>query len=248
MSHGPIKIGFRTAGYREWPLHRAFRSLGQLGYDGVEICLEHPEARPETLTPGQADELAAAARHSGLAIASVSYHGDDDPDELRAQNQRRALSLTRHLGAELLILNAQKAVPGREEKQWQAFRGQLETLLEVAQAEGVLIALEPEPGHFLHSSADMVRLLHEMGSPCLKVNLDIGHAFLTDPDVTRTIRTLAASIVHVHIEDMPVGVHQHLVPGEGDIDLPSVHDALRGAGYSGYYTVDLFDIASDPEA
>lgn len=241
-------LGFRTCGYREWTLQDAFQSISDVGYDGVEVCLEHPETRPEELTEQRARELAQMARDAGIEIASLSYHGDGEPEAQRAENQKRAIALARQFGANVLILNAANAQPGKEALQWSEFRRTLRVLLPIAQAEGVLIALEPEPGHFLHSSGDMMRLLEEIGHPSLRVNLDVGHAFLTDDDVTQTVHALGEAIVHTHIEGMAAGVHEHLVPGEGDLDLVRVREALQSVGYGGYYTVDLFNIADDPEA
>jgi len=241
-----MRFGFRTAGYRDWSLAEAFGSIAGIGYDGVEVCLEHAEARPEETSARRARELRALAWDAGLEVASISYHADGEPEEPRARNQRRAVLLTRDFGTEVLILNARKAVSGQEAAQWDGLRRALDALLALAAAEDVLIALEPEPGHFLHSSADMARLLSEVGHPNLKVNLDVGHAFLTDEDLAASIAALGTEIVHTHIEGMPAGTHRHLVPGEGDLDLMGVRRVLDAAGFGGYYTVDLFDIAEDP--
>jgi sugar phosphate isomerase/epimerase len=240
-------FGFRTAGYRDWPLHQAFASIARAGFDGVEICLEHPGARPETLSPASAQAIAAQAHDAGLQVASVSYHADAEDDLPREQNQFRAIALTRPLGAHILILNARSKRPGHEAEQWDAFRALLERLLARAEAEDVLLALEPEPGHFLHGTAEMLQLLQEIPHPRLGVNLDVGHAFLTDPDVSASIRSLGSRIFHTHVEGMPAGEHRHLLPGEGDLDLRAVRDALDEVGYNGFYTVDLFNIAPDPD-
>ena len=39
----PERIGFRTAGYRNVPIEEAVRAIAEIGYDGVELCLEHPD-------------------------------------------------------------------------------------------------------------------------------------------------------------------------------------------------------------
>ena len=39
----PERIGFRTAGYRRVGIEDALRSIASVGYDGVEVCLEHPD-------------------------------------------------------------------------------------------------------------------------------------------------------------------------------------------------------------
>ncbi len=183
----------------------------------------------------------------GLSCASVSYHGDFEPPQERADNQLRSLQLTPALGSDVLILNAEKAEPERLRAQWDDLKRRLEHLLPEAEKSGTRIALEPEPGHFLHSSADMTRLIAEVEHPLLAVNLDVGHAYLTDDDLGAAICELGDRIAHTHIEGMPAGEHRHLVPGEGDLDLTEVKAALDSIGYDGWLTVDLFRIGEDPE-
>ncbi|NPV48909.1 MAG: sugar phosphate isomerase/epimerase [Armatimonadetes bacterium] len=242
------RVGFRTAGFRGWPLRQALQCLRDLGYDGVELCLEHPDMRPETLSADACIRWSEAVAETGLDIASVSYHGDGEPDDARSANQVRAVHITADCGAKLLILNGQKAVPGKELEQWRAFVRHLrDRVLPLAADLGIRVALEPEPGHFLHASSDLLRLLAELGSPAAGANLDVGHAWLTDPDVLNTVQELKPWLYHIHWEDMPAGEHRHLVPGTGDMPLDALHEALTAVGYSGYYTVDLFDIADDPK-
>ncbi len=241
------RLGFRTAGYRNQTMDQALASIAAAGYDGVEICLEHPEVRPEQMDHATARLLADTAARHGLQIASVSYHGDGEPPEQRLANQIKSIKIAGWFGTDVLILNASARVPGKEPEQWDRLRGELGRMLPMAGDLGIYIALEPEPGHFLHSSADMQRLLQEVDDPALAVNLDVGHAFLTDKDVTATIEDLGPAIVHTHIEGMPAAEHRHLVPGEGDLDLVAIHQALQRSGFAGFYTVDLFNIADDPE-
>jgi sugar phosphate isomerase/epimerase len=245
--HTGTRYGFRTAGYSRWSFQDAFASIARSGYQGVEVCLEHAEARPESLTAQGARELARMAADAGLQVASVSFHADFEPAAERLGNQARAVQLTRHFGTDVLILNAARLDEADPRGQWNAFARHLEQLLVLAQAEGVTLALEPEPGHFLHSTADALRLLDQLAHPRLGVNLDVGHAYLTDADVAQSIADLGSRLVHTHVEGMPAGVHKHLPPGQGDLDLAAVFRALDAADYAGFLTVDLFDIAEDPE-
>lgn len=241
------RFGFRTAGFRDWSFGEAVAAIARAGYAGVEVCLEHPECRPEALEEPAAREITRVLAEHGVACASVSYHGDFEPPGERAENQLRAVRLTPQLGADVLILNAEKAEPDRLQEQWDDLKGRLEQLLSAAEPAGTRIALEPEPGHFLHSCADMQRLMDEIGHPLLAVNLDVGHAYLTDDDLAGAIARLGTRIVHTHVEGMPAGEHRHLVPGEGDLDLRQVKAALEAIGYTGWLTVDLFRIGDDPE-
>jgi sugar phosphate isomerase/epimerase len=240
------RIGFRTAGFHEWRVDEAVAALGRLGYDGVEICLEHPDCRPESLTTVSAKALAQRCGDAGLEVASVSYHADTEPQDLRRDNAVRALELVPAFGTEVLILNGRRTTPEVKAEALADLERLLGVLLPRAAALGARVALEPEPGLSVGDSADMLRLVERVGSPQLGANLDVGHAFLTDADVTASIRELGASIFHTHLEGMPAGEHRHLLPGEGDLDLTAVCRALRETGYRGYLTVDLFAIADDP--
>jgi len=242
-----MKIGFRTVGFREWPLHRALQELSRLGYDGVELCLEHPVMRPERLSDAGAAAVATTVRALGLDIASVSYHGDADEAELRRDNQLRSIALTAVMGSDLLVLNAPRQVAGAEAEQWHEFVSWVEEgLLPEAERHGVRLAFEPEPGLVLDGVTETLKLLSHLPHPLLGVNLDIGHAWLTDESVPDTVRQLAPWLFHIHFEDFPRGEHRHLPPGEGDMPLGEIHAALQEVAYAGPYVIDLFNITDAP--
>jgi sugar phosphate isomerase/epimerase len=92
----------------------------------------------------------------------------------------------------------------------------------------------------------MLDVMNAVGSPRLGVNLDIGHAQITDDDLVASIRQLGSTIVHLHLEDIKGRVHRHLPFGEGDIDFAAVRQALADIGYAGPYVVDLFGQEEGP--
>jgi len=76
--------------------------------------------------------------------------------------------------------------------------------------------------------------------PALGLTLDIGHIVcLEDDSVPACVRRGADRLVHVHIEDMRRGVHDHLMFGDGDVDVPEALAALRSVGYGGLVAVEL---------
>ncbi len=44
----------------------------------------------------------------------------------------------------------------------------------------------------------------------------------------------------MHIEDMKIGVHNHVLPGEGDMDLSWYVKTLAQVGYRGGLALDLY--------
>ncbi len=241
------RIGFRTIGYRRYSPEEAIRRIASVGYDGVEVCLEHPGLEPDGLSVLTAADMAQVAAGADVAIASVSYHGDRDPLELRWERALKAVEITSAMGTGLLILNSPRPDSDNAEELEDEFRRQLDRQIERAERLGVPLAIEPEPGLLVADCADMMALIDDVASDALAVNLDVGHAFLTEDDLPAAIRRLGGHIAAVHFEDMPTGVHEHLVPGRGDMDLPEVLGALRKTGFDGWLTVDLFDIADAPD-
>lgn len=240
------RIGFRTIGYRRFSADTAIHRIADLGYDGVEICLEHPGLEPEEMDVMRATALATVAAGAGVEVATVSYHGDRDPLPVRWRRALRAIELTAAMGSDTLIINAPR--PGADRPDLaDEFLTQLERQVKLAERQGVVLALEPEPGLLVHGVDDMIALIERVNSDHLRVNLDLGHAFLTEPDVPAAVHRLGDLIVAAHIEDMPAGEHRHLVPGEGDMELPAVLTALTESGFEGWLTVDLFDIADAPD-
>ncbi len=241
-----MRLGFRTAGFRNQPIMDALGTIAEIGYDGVELCLEAHGLRPDEVGPGRLAVIAQHLQNLGLELASVSYHGDGEPLERRIPNTFRALEVAAQIGADILIVNTERPDWANREEQWRAIVDRFKKLCAAAEGYGIAVAVEPEPGLVVHGMEEMARLLDEVASPALKINLDVGHCHITD-DVQRTIGQFAQHIVHTHIEDIRGKVHEHLVPGEGEIDLRGVVRALAAAGYTGYLTVDLFRIADNPE-
>src|SRR5690606_34895192 len=86
---------------------------------------------------------------------------------------------------------------------------------------------------------ELVRRLGDRGSE-LGLTLDLGHLVVTgDVPVGARIRALAPHLVHVHLDDARVGVHEHLQLGTGELDLPGALSALQAIGYRGMAAVEL---------
>ncbi|MBD3181477.1 TIM barrel protein [Candidatus Poribacteria bacterium] len=241
-----MKFGFRTGGFSGWKIEDVLKELSEIGFDGLEICLESPDVRPENFTPGQADDIKKLLAQINLEIASVSYHADNESSQVRKANTTKCVEIANWLDTDILIVNAERIKEGEKESQWQELVDWLKELTGVGEKYKVNIAFEPEPLLIIHDTDDMLEMIKEVDSPNLKVNLDIGHAYITDPDLPDSIRKLGDNIVHAHIEDIKDRVHSHLELGQGDIDFKAMHQAFTDIGYKGYYVVDLFRLGDKP--
>ncbi|NOZ23709.1 MAG: sugar phosphate isomerase/epimerase [Planctomycetes bacterium] len=236
-----MKLAYRTCAFKDMDLADVLRRIADAGYEGAELCLEDRDIPVDVLTGNKIAEVKDALSATGLELSSVSLHAPIAKNVEAFERVKKGIAIARAFDCDIFVACSG---PGRGEKDDRAaLQGRVAELTEVCQECGVFLALEPEPGFVLGSSQDMLHLIEDIGSDHLRVNLDIGHAFITDDDVCESIRQLSSAIVHTHFEDIaPDKTHKHLIPGEGAIDFRAIIDALREIGYGGWLTVDLFNI------
>jgi len=247
-------IGYHTNGCRHHDLAAAARTLSDLGYGGIEVNLlrrwESDLAGSRELNEGLEE-----CRRLGLEI--VVSAGDPyvlgierfrptlfDPDFPRRRHRLEfiaaAIALAGRWEAGVVTFNSghlRLADPAQAEA-W-LVEG-LAELCDRAEAAGVRLALEPEPGHFIQTTRDYHAVRQAVSRPALGMNLDVGHVVCLEsrplPDV---IAAEAGSILNVHFEDIAGRRHLHLPPGEGDADLTGALRALRRAGFNGTVSLEL---------
>ena len=241
-----MKFGFRTGGFSEWKVEDVVKELSRIGFDGAELCLEPADMRPENFTQARAKELKKFMSEIGIEIASLSYHADFEQLDQRIQNTLKAIDITNWLGADVLIINSERIDDSNKEEQWNGLVNRLKGLTAHAEKLGVNVAIEPEPLQIIADTNDMIYMMEAVGSQNLRVNLDIGHAYITDSSLSESIKKLGNAIVHAHIEDIKDKIHNHLELGQGDIDFADMHSTFMQIGYKGYYVVDLFRLGNDP--
>ncbi|GAA2356311.1 sugar phosphate isomerase/epimerase family protein [Nonomuraea africana] len=243
-----------TNGFRDHRLPEALAVLADLGYSGAAITLDHGHLDP--YSAGLAAEVARTAKLLGeLGLGAVVETGGrytldpwrkhhptllGDDAWRRADYLRRAMRVAADLGAPVVHLwSGARPDDLPEERAWERLTGWCESLLDDADAVGVTLAFEPEPGMLVEDLAGYERLRGELGGhPRFGLTLDLGHCrCLEEQDVPACVRRALPYLAHVQIEDMRRGVHEHLEFGEGEIDFPPVLAALRG--YEGQVAVEL---------
>lgn len=127
-----------------------------------------------------------------------------------------------------------------------AYRNALETLRELGRTAGeryrVQLAAENCPGKFLVSPLEFARFLDEVDSPWVGACLDTGNALWYGfPE--HWIPVLGSRVRLVHLKDNRIVGHSGVAPTPllaGDVNWPAVQESLRGIGYDGWVTAEVF--------
>jgi len=265
-----MHLAFSTNAYLKHPFDEAAARIASAGYEGLELLADVPHAWPAGLLESQKRGILKAMDQAGLAFSNVNafmmnavndhrqpyWHPsfiEPEPNyrQVRIDHTRRALRLCAELGAPHITTEpGGPLTPGQPRQEAiDLFVEVLKPLAEYAHELGILLLIEPEPGLLLETSDQYLEVAERLNAPSIGLNFDVGHAYCVGEDLPRAIAKLAPHIRHYHVEDIAASrVHHHLVPGTGAIDFGKVVGAIRGTGYEGWLTVELYPFLDDPDA
>jgi L-ribulose-5-phosphate 3-epimerase len=251
-------LGYNTNGLAHHALTDAVGLLAEIGYRGVAVTIDH-----HALPPGASD---TAARLEGLrrllerlGMRSVIETGarflldprqKHEPTLVSADpaGRRRRIDFYRHaidcaaaLQSDCVSLWSGAVRDGATDGEavGRLVEG-LREVLDYAAERGVTVGFEPEPGMLIDRMERFDELLGRIDAPLLGLTLDVGHPVCLGagplPDL---VDNWAPRLVNVHMDDMGRGRHEHLMFGQGEVDIPAVLGALKRAGYRRGLYVEL---------
>jgi L-ribulose-5-phosphate 3-epimerase len=251
-----LRFGYVSNGLSDHRIDDALQLLAENHYAGVALTLDHihfdpmaPRMRARAARlRGELDSLGLDVVVETGARFVLDPRRKHFPTLVSDGRQRRvdllctAVDVAVELGAPVVSMWSGAAPPGESrEAAWDLLVDGCERVLAHAERHGVTLAFEPEPGMLVETLADYERLQERLGHPTtLGLTLDIGHIVCLEPmSVTECVRRGAPTLAHVHIEDMKRGVHEHLLFGDGELDLDEALAVLTEVGYAGLVAVEL---------
>jgi sugar phosphate isomerase/epimerase len=263
----PFRFAFSTNAYTKWPLARAVADVVKRGFTGIEILADVPHAFPAADL--DLDGLKSALADSKLAVVNLNANttlGLDpkrrDPSgfwpgfldsaigvrKMKTEYVKNVIDLAREIGSPAVCTASGVRPPGTSDREaFSRLGGALEEILDhAARAPQVRVGLEYEPGFYLGDLASTLRIVRELGHPLLGFNLDVGHAWCVGDDLEKAIGEASPRIWNLHVEDIKGRVHEHLIPGRGDLDFAAMFRALERAKYDRYLTLELYPFKDKP--
>ncbi len=238
---------------RDLPLADRIRHVHDLGF-AAEIW---------DWTTKDLDELAGLAE-SGVRFTSMTGYVEGelvDPDGVEAllASAARSIEASRRLGAPNLNLHGTgldgDGLPVRPVEvvtgpMWVSAVETLAQVAELGEHAGVVFTLEnlntevDHPGTPFARAADTRTLVAAVGSPHLRMNLDLYHAQIGEGNLIQLVRGSVDLLGEVQVADVP----GRCEPGTGEISYPAIARALAEAGYAGVVGLEAFASGGDDQA
>jgi len=246
--------------FGDWPLARACECAAACGYTALEIA-------PFTLAPLATNvsaedraEIRRTLAAAGLDCAGLHWllaktdgfhvtHPDRSVRDRTVAYLGELARLCADLGGRVLVFGSPKQrnlLPGVSHAQatdnlYEVFS----RFLPVLESTGTVVALEPlSPAEtdVLTTAAETCRLIERIGSPRVRLHLDV-KAMASEPDsIPEIIRTSARHLEHFHANDVNLQG-----PGFGNVDFVPIFSALAEAHYQGWVSVEVFDYTPGAE-
>ena len=205
------------------------------GFDGVELTSYYFPTTERAFL----NEIKLRAHREGLAVSGTAVGSDfAQPDGVK---RRAHITMTKEwiersviLGAPTLRVFAGGVREGQSELEaFDNVVASLQECAELAQREGVLLALENHGG--LTGTADgTLRLLRAVDSPALGLNLDFGNFH---GDIYGQFAACAPHAVATHVKPTAT-----LTPGHPEtherVDYRRVRVLMESAGYRGFFAIE----------
>jgi sugar phosphate isomerase/epimerase len=209
---------------------------------------------PETIDASFCQGIRQAFEQRGMKMAALSatFNAIDPNEPFRREQTRRAGELIRHcrlLGTEVVSLCTGTRDPADMWRYhpdnssltaWNDLIDTLEQILPVAEAEQVVLGIEPEVANVIDSASKARRLLDQMRSPSLRIIFDAANLFWPDKlnnmvaTLEEAVGLLGPDIVMAHAKDITGDeAKKQQAAGTGKLDWTAYFRLLKRSGFDG---------------
>ena len=237
VAYGPLAL---LSGTFEEKAAKAAR----LGYDGVELMVRDPAGLdwPAVKATLDANGLGVAQIVTGELFGADGLGlitSDDDLHRRTVDRLKAIVDLAAYLDTIVNIGRSRGRLDwlAAYERTWDVAMSKLREVVVYAAERGVRIAIEPinrYEADFIHSTADGLRMIADLGYDNLGLMLDVYHMNIEDPSIEASLAAAGDRLWHVHIADS-----NRRYPGSGHLPFDSIFATLREMGYEGYVSAEI---------
>ncbi|MDY6914191.1 MAG: sugar phosphate isomerase/epimerase family protein [Planctomycetota bacterium] len=199
--------------------------------------------------PAVADEVAVFSSKYGI---TNSYHAPFmdswDIGRMNRPGTRKtfeaAITCCDRMNARLITFHPGTFQPGGSRSAaLEAIIGGLEDSLKLAAKLGVRISLENLTRCYSETALgdrveDFDFIFERVGSEWVGLNLDVGHAKITN-NFSELLASHGKRLINTHLNDTDGTTDGHLPPGEGTVDFPGFLGKVQALGYRGPFNLEF---------
>jgi sugar phosphate isomerase/epimerase len=251
------------------PYDDALKTVARLGFKGAELTIWSEEFLRDYYTPQRNAELCKLIADLGLVLTDVFCIpvgiGSSDPAKRQSavDQFKRVLDAAQQLGTDKVIalppnpfdIDIPVLLGKATSQEWtvefpkgdwkQNWRDMIDVMgqfAEECEARNMRVALEPHPHRLMHNAAGMLRIIDQIESPAIGLNLDPSHLFPMGELANMVAYEVGDRIFHTHISDNDGQTNAHWRPGKGKVDWLAFLKALKDIGYDGPLSLELEDV------
>ncbi len=241
INSGP-KYALSSAFLYRRSLETNLRLIREAGFANAELFLTR------SIVGHTFEQIRDAVAQSGLNLVSLhlpipfSYNANWPDLE---SSMRKALGWAEAFDADWVVSHPLVVMADADEELHAAVKARyfriLDSVRKMKCSEKVLIENMPKLGegkpirNLFRYPDEFIAMLERTG---FGMAFDTTHFGTFDLDVASGFKPYAPFVRNIHISDFIDGM-QHVVPGEGTVNLDSFLDELRATGYSGQLTLEL---------
>lgn len=236
--------------FRDLPMAERVRKIASLGF-AVEIW---------NWTKHDIDDLV----DSGARFSSMTGYIDGDLVTARGadallRTAGQSIDVARRLRCPRLNLHGtgldNRGLPVQPAQvvtgeMWLTAQRTLTAIAELGRRADVTFCLEnlntqvDHPGVPFARATDTLALVAAVGSPYLRLNLDLYHAQIGEGNLIELVRSALPFVGEIQVADVP----GRCEPGTGEINYPAIARALAGLGYRGTIAMEAWASGDDEQA
>jgi len=240
VSSGPILL--------RGPVHEVFPLVAELGYDGLELHLLHPNQvnRNDVTKLMSQYRLAVTTIGTGMAagIEGLTFAAPDPEVRRRAvMRVKEQIELAAWLGSNVtigLLMGRLGNDSDDRPNRYDAAIGCLDECCKAAAERKVTVLLEPlnrYESDYLNTLDDALKIIRHMGLSNVKLLADTFHMNIEEANLAVSLKRAGPHLGFVHLADS-----NRQAPGHGHLDIRGVLEALRELGYQGYLSFEVLPL------
>jgi D-psicose/D-tagatose/L-ribulose 3-epimerase len=225
---------------------RLIGKAADMGFDGVELHIQHPDLFPVEETRKALEEHSLGVN---FVVILTPEHNPISPEpEVRKKSLdyfRKCIDTAHAVtGGGCVIGGVNYAAAGyitgsaRTDQEWEWSVHNFREAARYAGDRGIVLAAEAInrfETHFLNTAKDAVRYCRDVGEPNVKVHLDTYHMIREEKSFRGAIAETGAFLGYVHACENDRGT-----PGTGLVQWDQMFRGLRDIGYRGWIVIESF--------